>query len=48
MHVIKRKSLRKLYKVVRNISEEEYKRFKKLLQIEELCGSKGDKHEVFV
>ena len=30
------------------MSEWEQKNFKKLLQIEELHGSKSDKHEVFV
>ena len=42
MCVMHSKNFRKLYEVAHNPNEEEKNSFKKLLQNEELCGSKCD------
>ena len=38
MYVIQIKNLRKIYNIVRNLSEKRKTKLNKLLQIEELCG----------
>jgi hypothetical protein len=40
--------LKKLDKIVHNLSEKERKRFIEMLQREELGGSKGNQHEIFL
>jgi len=40
--------LKKLDKIVRNLSAKEHNFFMEMLQREELGGSKGNQHEVFL
>jgi hypothetical protein len=48
MRVMSNKNLKKLDKIVRNLSAKERKIFMKMLQREEIGGSKGNQHEVFL
>jgi hypothetical protein len=48
MCVMQRKNLKKLQKIVWNLSGKECKIFMEMLQREELGGSKGDQYEVFL
>jgi hypothetical protein len=48
MCVMQRKNLKKLDKIVCNLSAKECKIFMEMLQREELGGSKGNQHEVFL
>jgi hypothetical protein len=45
---MQRKNLKKLDKMVHNLSAEENKIFMEMLQKEELGRSKGNQHEVFL
>jgi hypothetical protein len=45
---MQRKNLKKLQKIVWNLSGKEHKSFMEMLQREELGGSKGDQYEVFL
>jgi hypothetical protein len=45
---MQRKNLKKLNKIVRNLSAKKCKSFMEMLQREELGGSKGNQHEVFL
>jgi hypothetical protein len=42
------KNLKKLDKIVRNMSAKKIKRFMEMFQRQELGGSKGNQHEVFL
>jgi len=42
------KNLKKIDKMVRNLSAKEHKIFMEMLKKEELGGSKGNQHEVFL
>jgi hypothetical protein len=42
------KNLKKLNKIVHNLSAKDHKKFMEMLQIEELGGSKGNHHEFFL
>jgi hypothetical protein len=42
------KNLKKLQKILQNLSGKERKRFMEMLQREKLGGSKGDQYEVFL
>jgi hypothetical protein len=48
MCVMQSKKLKKIDKIDRNMSEKEHKIFMEMLQREELGGSKGNQHEVFL
>ena len=48
MHVMQSKNMRKLQKIIRNLSGKENKSFMEMFQKEELCRLKGDQYEVFL